>query len=547
MMAAQTTATDSTVQTVSISNKQTAQWPLSFQLRKVPPPVGPPGGRPRPVQQYWNHTLYRGPGDEPVQVFYSTTKQQSEELAQKFLQEPVLGFDGEWCSWRPNAGASLKSAFSLVQVASEDKIGLFHIARHDGEEPEDLIAPSLRKIIESPDIIKTGVNIKGADFSRLRQHFKLNPQGGLELSDLHRMVVPTSRRGLVAMAKQVEHHLGLPLAKGDVRTSNWTRPLNARQKLYAAADAYAGFMLYHCMNAKRITMEQPLPQPVCSSVQRGKVSPSEEVSPTEEVSRTKEVPKRSQTTRKEAKKRELASLDTPSQELFQRLKSSRIKLALAAEIPAYCVASDKVLRSLAQARPTSNTELAQIPGIRARTIIKYGPEWISIISEFLSENADEPAESYGILSEKTQSDLNSTGSRPPQSPSQSYKQPAPLLHTGVSFQMGETALRNGESPKTDEADALEVPALNRPHPLPASPERGRKRRHREISSPASNKQEPASKELKVARNTTDRGEPCAKQPQNATDVIDYFSDQDEEALWTEAFDNLEAGKINAPR
>ncbi|KAK7753787.1 hypothetical protein SLS62_004152 [Diatrype stigma] len=424
--------------------------------------------------QYWSHAFYRDPEKNRPQVFYSTTIEESEVLAQKFLHEPVLGFDGEWCSWYPKPDTPLKSIFSLLQVASEDKIGLFHIARHEGETPEDLIAPSLRKIIESPDIIKTGVKIHGADLLRLQQYFHLNPQGGFELSNLHRLVTHMPGSGLVALAKQVQYHLGLPLSKGPVRTSNWMRPLSPEQKFYAADDA-----------------------------------------------------------------------------------SSRRQLALVDDVPLYMVAADKVLRALAQARPTNDTELARVPGIGYHRIKQYGREWLRIISQFLAEHPAPPVpQGHGIFV-KTPSDLNIMAQQPLQSPNRGRKRAAstseqevcagpPLLHTGLSFHMDEANLRENEPPQTGGKGGSDTSAVGNSLPSPTSPEGEHKRRRCETSLPNQNavtqlneKKDFVSNTSEAVRGTANCDQHPAKQPQASVDEIDYFSDQDEDALWAEAFENLD--------
>ncbi|ROV97410.1 hypothetical protein VMCG_06943 [Cytospora schulzeri] len=233
-----------------------AQWPLSFQM-------SPTGHR------FWSHKLYRGPQDQPVRIMYSRTKVESEEIAREFVDEKVVGFDMEW-PWqadnKPNA--VLQQRIGLIQIACEDKIALFHIGLHSGTTPNDLLAPSLRRIIESPDISKCGVAVLNADFSRLRKWFGLKPRGAFELSHLHNLVthgtVDPSKctTKLRQLAQQVEEHLGMPLHKGKVRTSNWGRPLSQDQIQYAAADAYSGFMLYHCMNAKRLSIHPSPPLPI---------------------------------------------------------------------------------------------------------------------------------------------------------------------------------------------------------------------------------------------------------------------------------------------
>ncbi|OCK83097.1 ribonuclease H-like protein, partial [Lepidopterella palustris CBS 459.81] len=216
---------------------------------------------------YWSHKLYFGPEGETVKIHYSKTKSNSEAIAQLFLNEEVLGFDMEWPSDPRYTSPRLQSKVGLIQVAKETQIALFHIGMHPGSTPDELIAPSLRKIIESPNIIKAGVSILQSDSTRLENHFGLKPQGLFELSHLYNLVKygatdpskVTTR--FVALAKQVEEHFLLPLSKSKVRTSNWSRQLNQDQIHYAAADAYAGFMLFHCMDAKRRLMDPMPPLP----------------------------------------------------------------------------------------------------------------------------------------------------------------------------------------------------------------------------------------------------------------------------------------------
>lgn len=233
-----------------------ARWPLSFQMS----PTG---------HSSWSHTLYRGRQDQPVRVLYSRTKLESEEIAHEFLGEKVIGFDMEWPWEKTTAGHTrLQQRIGLIQIACEDKIALFHIGLHSGSTAKDLLAPALRSIIEDPAIAKCGVAVHSADFTRIQQWFGLKPRGAFELSHLHNLVSfgasnpAECTTKLTSLSAQVEEHLGLPLHKGKVRTSNWSQPLNKDQVNYAASDAYAGFMLFHCMNAKRTDMDPTPPMPV---------------------------------------------------------------------------------------------------------------------------------------------------------------------------------------------------------------------------------------------------------------------------------------------
>ncbi|KAF2815633.1 ribonuclease H-like protein, partial [Mytilinidion resinicola] len=223
---------------------------------------GSVSGRP-----YWSYTLYRGPKKEMVQVHYCGTKASSEAAAQKFLNEKVLGFDMEW-PIHPTSDR-LQQMIGLIQVASESQIALFHLGVHTGTTVDDILAPSLRYLIESKNIVKAGNNIWVADCPRLINFFGLKPRGIVDLTVLHRVVKygatdPRKARGrCIAMAKIVEEHLFLPLNKDpNERTSNWSRGLNQKQMNYAATDAYAGVILYHTLDWKRRSMKpiQPMPE-----------------------------------------------------------------------------------------------------------------------------------------------------------------------------------------------------------------------------------------------------------------------------------------------
>ncbi|KAI0548415.1 hypothetical protein F4679DRAFT_551070 [Xylaria curta] len=250
--------TDHDLKPVDVFNRDKSQWPMTYALNR-PSEDAPP-------RRWWRHYYYEGPHSRKVDVVYSKTKSHSESLARQFLNEPVLGFDMEW-PWDADKRPKLREKVALIQLASEKKVALFHIALHEGETVDDLIAPTLKEIIESSTIMKVGVAVINADFKRLRAHLALDPKGAFELSHLHNLVtygaitphlVTTKLRSL---STQVEQHLGLPLWKGNVRTSDWSKPLNWNQTQYAATDAYACFMLFHCMNAKRLVMDPVPPFP----------------------------------------------------------------------------------------------------------------------------------------------------------------------------------------------------------------------------------------------------------------------------------------------
>lgn len=185
---------------------------------------------------FWQYTLYQGPdGDKhKVKVHYCKNNEAAEIVAQHFLHEEVIGFDIEWMA-QAKSTDGIRRNVALIQVASEERIALFHIARYpQANIKEDYVAPTFKKIMESPSITKVGVAIKG-DCTRLRNFLDIHCQGLFELSHLHKLVKYCSGdlnkvdRRVVSLAQQVKEHLRLPLLKGEVQTSDWSRDLDYQQ------------------------------------------------------------------------------------------------------------------------------------------------------------------------------------------------------------------------------------------------------------------------------------------------------------------------------
>ena len=147
-----------------------------------------------------------------------------------------LGFDLEWSTalqW--NADFSRKDAQAitgLVQLGDQHNIILYQLSG-SGQIPSCLL-----RIIEDPEIIKLGVQIKG-DGSKLDRDFStaekpVTPRGCMELSDLAKYVDPhryANHHHLISLQKLVADWLERYLEKGDERTSNWdAAALNALQR-----------------------------------------------------------------------------------------------------------------------------------------------------------------------------------------------------------------------------------------------------------------------------------------------------------------------------
>jgi hypothetical protein len=217
-----------------------------------------------PDGTHYSHTLYRGPDGEPVTVHYVTDLATAETIARHFLAEPVLGFDLEWeVRQRKRAIDNV----SLMQLASPSRIALFHLARFKGATPATVLPPTLRGILESAAVVKCGAAVKG-DATRCATHLGLRPAGFFELGRAHNLLAGVRNRdGAVSKAAArldglCERYLGVPLAKDQsVRVSAWSWALSERQKHYAAADAYAGLMLFHELEKRRVGTKPVSPRP----------------------------------------------------------------------------------------------------------------------------------------------------------------------------------------------------------------------------------------------------------------------------------------------
>lgn len=222
-------------------------------------------------ESFWSHALYRGPevdGVEPrVKIHYCRSKSTTQRVLERyFMDKNILGFDIEWKMDTYKFGG-IKRNVSLIQLASEDRIGLFHISLYAGDTADCLVAPALKTIMEDSSISKVGVAIK-ADCTRLRKFLNIDARGIFELSHLYKLVKFSSSKDyqlinkrLVSLATQVQEYLHLPLFKGEVRGSDWSQALGMDQIVYAASDAYAGVQLFDTLEVKRNALNPTPPRP----------------------------------------------------------------------------------------------------------------------------------------------------------------------------------------------------------------------------------------------------------------------------------------------
>ncbi|KAK3403560.1 hypothetical protein B0T20DRAFT_368554 [Sordaria brevicollis] len=228
-------------------------------------------------KSYWTYNLYRGPDkdgkmEEKVKVHYCRSAMTTERvLKQYFMNEKLLGLDLEW---EPNAMPKHgpRNNVSVIQIASESRVGIFHISLYP--KKDELASPLLKQIIEDPEVYKTGVWI-GGDCTRLKNYLEIEAKGQFELSHLYKLVKYSASgehklvdRRLVPLATIVKDTLKLPMFKGQVRTSAWSKTLNMDQILYSASDAYAGVQIFAMLDHQRKQLKPTPPLPYAAELKK---------------------------------------------------------------------------------------------------------------------------------------------------------------------------------------------------------------------------------------------------------------------------------------
>ena len=150
-------------------------------------------------------------------------------VVEELKNETHLGFDTET---RPTFKKGEYYPPALIQLASEHCVYLFRISK------TNTLAPLL-PVLESPDILKTGVAIKD-DVKELRAMEDFEPGGFIEIANIT-VKLGYENRGLRALAGLL---LGGRISKA-AQVSNWARPeLDQKQIRYAATDAWISREIY---------------------------------------------------------------------------------------------------------------------------------------------------------------------------------------------------------------------------------------------------------------------------------------------------------------
>jgi ribonuclease D len=152
------------------------------------------------------------------------------EKAFEILQnEKILGFDTET---KPSFKKGVKHKVALLQLSTEDKAFLFRLNKigFNGK---------LVYLLRSPDILKVGVSIHD-DIRNLRKRRDFKPEGFLELQTF------VQNYGIqdISLKKLAAIIMGIKVSKRQ-QVTNWeAEVLSEEQILYAATDAWIGYMLY---------------------------------------------------------------------------------------------------------------------------------------------------------------------------------------------------------------------------------------------------------------------------------------------------------------
>ncbi|KAI9329756.1 ribonuclease H-like domain-containing protein [Obelidium mucronatum] len=136
----------------------------------------------------------------------------------------ILGFDTETTVIMFSKNASTPN---LIQIATPRKCLLVHQSTVQPPLPQ-----SIQWVLSHPDIKK--VCAEAAGERKTIRKFGIKSEGIVEIAERSQ---GKTQRGLATLAAM---YLGLKVSKPkDLQVGDWTRPLNERQKNYAATDAWA--------------------------------------------------------------------------------------------------------------------------------------------------------------------------------------------------------------------------------------------------------------------------------------------------------------------
>lgn len=87
------------------------------------------------------------------------------------------------------------------------------------------------------------------------------------------------------------------------------------------------------------------------------------------------------------KEKLVATKINANNELFERLRAVRLKIASVEKVPPYIIFSDQTLREMSTFYPRSNAQLLQIKGVGEQKLASYGAQFLSEIITYCRDNA----------------------------------------------------------------------------------------------------------------------------------------------------------------
>nr|XP_004225815.1 Werner syndrome ATP-dependent helicase homolog isoform X1 [Ciona intestinalis] len=164
-----------------------------------------------------------------------------DELQSTLAPSSVIGFDIEW---PVSYIKGKRDITATIQICPNKKqCFVFQVSKMG------MIPSPLKKLIESTEIKKTGVNVIG-DMWKLHRDFNIFPdhslmsQSYIELSHFASSTINSSQGW--SLQRLCQYFLKSDLSKEkNIRSGDWaTFPLSEDQLYYAALDAYASLLVY---------------------------------------------------------------------------------------------------------------------------------------------------------------------------------------------------------------------------------------------------------------------------------------------------------------
>jgi hypothetical protein len=163
-------------------------------------------------------------------IILAYTHEGVERAAHELLHEKMLGFDTET---KPNFIKGHKqNPIGLIQISTLERAYLFRVN-------ETGMTPGLKRLLESPHIVKIGQGMKN-EIATMRRELKVEGKGFIDLLDIaHKLECdPKNVRAMTGI------FLGFRISKS-MQVTNWeARVLSEKQKRYAATDAWACLAVY---------------------------------------------------------------------------------------------------------------------------------------------------------------------------------------------------------------------------------------------------------------------------------------------------------------